>query len=340
MKKNKKSVVLFIAAVLFSFGFIIILRLVQNLNIFDSITVVFGVTNLLSVLSIFYLFDKILESNSTKSIGQLKKSLIPSFVFSLLVTIFIALSLYLLGCYTISWIKGWNVTNMINLIESGAIISLSVGLFICCTVFFYTTWRQAIDREQKLREENLRYQYRTLKAQVNPHFLFNSLNTLSEIVYEDAEKADNYIQKLSGIYRYILDNENVDLIPLGKELDFISKYFELQRERDGNKIELKIQVRDSEKFRIVPVSLQILVENALKHNSISQNNPLRISIYQEGMLIVVSNNIQRKNTLDNSYGTGLANLKERVKLTTGKEVVVNEESHKFIVKIPIITIIE
>ncbi|MCC8197174.1 MAG: histidine kinase [Tannerellaceae bacterium] len=339
MKKNKKSIVLFVAALLFSFGFIIVLRLVQNLNIFDIRTVVFGVTNLLSVLSISYIFNKIISNNSTKSIAQLKKSLIPSFIFSLIATIFIALSLYLLGCYIISWIKGWCVASMTDLIGSGA-ISLSIGLFMCCIVFFYTTWRQAVDREQKLREENLKYQYRTLKAQLNPHFLFNSLNTLSEVVYEDAKKADKFIQKLSGIYRYILDNEDVDLIPLNKELEFVTKYFELQRERDGNKIDLKIQVSDSEKFRIISVSLQILVENALKHNSASENNPLKINIYKEDAFIVVSNNIQRKNTLDNSCGTGLANLKERVKLITGKEVVINEENYKFIVKMPIITITE
>lgn len=337
MKKNK-TIILLVAAVLFSFGFIIIMRLAQNLNISDITTAVFGVTNLLSILSISYLFNKILASNSTKPVAELKKRLIPSFVFCLLSTIFIALSLYLLGNYTIFWIKGWSMTNMTNMIGTGAIISLSVGLFICCTVFLYTTWRQAINQEQKLREENLRYQYRTLKAQVNPHFLFNSLNTLSEIVYQDAKKADNYIQKLSGIYRYILDNENIDLIPLSKELEFVTKYFELQRERDGNKIDLKIQVSDSEKFRIIPVSLQILVENALKHNLVSENNPLKINIYKEDTFIVVSNNIQRKNRMDNSYGTGLTNLKDRIKLITGREMVVDQENNKFIVKTPIINI--
>lgn len=338
MKKSKKSVVLFVAAVLFSFGFVIILKLVQNHNLFDITTIVFGTTNLFSVLSIYYLFNKILNSNSTKSIAQLKKRLIPSFAFCLLATISVALLLYLLGNYTIFWIKGWNVANMTNWISPGAIISLSTGLFIGCIIFFYATWRQAITREQKLREDNLKYQYRTLKAQVNPHFLFNSLNTLSEIVYEDAKKADNYIQKLSGVYRYILDNEDIDLIPLSKELEFVTKYFELQRERDGNKIELTIQVSDSEKFRIIPVSLQILVENALKHNSVSEHNPLKINIYKKDAFIVVSNNIRKKNSVNNSSRTGLTNLKDRIKLITGRETIVDQENNKFIVKIPIINI--
>jgi LytS/YehU family sensor histidine kinase len=234
--------------------------------------------------------------------------------------------------------KGWGMENFINRIGSRAIISLSVGLFVCCIVFFYTTWRQAIEREQKLREENLKYRYRTLKTQVNPHFLFNSLNTLSEIVYADAKKADNYIQKLSGIYRYILDNEETDLIPLNKEIEFVKQYFDLQKERDENKIQLDIDLKNTDKFKIVPVSLQILVENALKHNVISEEKPLKIHIHGDDGYISISNNMQRKSTLNNSSGTGLSNLNERVKLITGKEIIINQNNNQFTVKLPLINI--
>lgn len=335
---KQKTRALLVIAALFSFGFSMIISLSENLSPFDVTTVVFGITNLLSVLNIAYLFIKILGNNSKKSIAQLKKELIPSFVFSLLATLFIALTLYYSGNYVLFRIKGWGMENFINRIGSGAIISLSIGLFICCVVFFYTTWRQAIDNEQKLREENLKYQYKTLKTQVNPHFLFNSLNTLSELVYEEPKKADSYIQKLSSIYRYILDNEETDLVPLEKEITFITNYFQLQQERDGDKISLDIDIPNIGKYRIVPVSLQTLVENALKHNSASENNPLKINIYEEGLFIVVSNNIQKKNTLDSSYGTGLFNLKKRIKLITGKEMIVSRENNKFIVKIHVIDI--
>lgn len=338
MKRSIKLILFLVAALLFSFGFIVIIRLSQSMSPFDITTVVFGITNFLSVLSIGYLFMKLLSSHSTKSTEQLKKQLIPSFIFSLLATLCIALSLYYSGNYILFRMKGGGMENFINKIGSGAIISLSTGLFICCVVFFYTTWRQAIGREQKLREENLKYQYRTLKTQVNPHFLFNSLNTLSELVYEDSGKADRYVQKLSGIYRYILDNEEADLVLLDKETTFITDYFHLQQERDGDKISLDMDIPNIGKYRIVPISLQILVENALKHNSSSENNPLKINIYEKGLFIVVSNNIQKKNTLDNSYGTGLSNLKERVKLITGREMIVSRENNEFIVKIPVIEI--
>ena len=338
MKKNQKTIALLVYALLFSFGFSMVVSLSESLSSFDITTVVFGITNLLSVLSIGYLFINILTSNSKKSVTQLKKSLIPSFVFSLLATIFIALSLYYLGNYALFRIKGWGTENFINRIGAGAIISLSVGLFVCCIVFFYTTWHQAIEREQKLREENLKYQYRTLKTQVNPHFLFNSLNTLSEIIYSDAKKADNYIQKLSSIYRYILDNEKTDLIPLNKEIEFVKQYFLLQKERDENKIQLDIDFENADKFKIVPISLQLLIENALKHNVISEENPLIIHINGDNKYISISNNMQRKNTISNSPGTGLSNLMARVKLITGKEIAINQENNRFIVKLPLVDI--
>ena len=339
MKKNNKKIFLLLAgAVLFSFGFSMIISQLDTHNPFDVTALVFGITNLLSVLSIGYIFIKILTINSTKSSVQLKKSLIPSFVFCLFSTIFLALSLHYLAGYVLSLIKGWSTENFFGKIGPGAIISLSVGLFVCCIVFFYTAWRQAIDREQKLREENLKYRYKTLKTQVNPHFLFNSLNTLSELVYVDAKKADNYIQKLSGIYRYILDNEETDLIPLNKEIEFVRQYFDLQRERDENKIRLIVDCKDVDRFNTVPISLQILVENALKHNAISEECPLVIQINNDSEYVLVSNNIQRKSILDGSPGTGLANLQERVKRIARKEVIINQKDNHFVVKLPIVEI--
>ena len=202
--------------------------------------------------------------------------------------------------------------------------------------FFYVLWQKSVKKEQKLREENLKFKYRNLKSQVNPHFLFNSLNTLSEIVYEDSKKADNYIQKLAGIYRYILENEDTDLIPLDKEIEFVKQYFSLQKERDNDKILMDIDIYDAGRFKVIPVSLQILVENALKHNSMTQENPLKIQIYYSNGYVVVSNIIQKKNIFESSPQTGLSNLKERVKLIVGKELIVGRDNNHFLVKLPVI----
>ena len=339
----KKIFVYFVIAVIFGFGAVIITRILHGANPFNIETLVFGITNLFSIMIVEYLFEKMLDRNSKKTVEQLKRRLIPSLLLTLIATAVIVLSFYLFGNYVYFRIydtaNGMYQTSILQVITSmpkGATIGLLGGLFLCCTVFFYATWRQAIEREYKLREENLKYRYKTLKAQVNPHFLFNSLNTLSEIVYTDAKKADSYIQKLSGIYRYILDHEETDLIPLDKELEFVRQYFDLQKERDENKIQLEIDFKDADNFKTVPISLQILVENALKHNAISDEKPLTVRISGEDNYILISNSIQRKSTLSNSSGTGLSNLRERVKLITGSEVIVNQKNNQFTVKLPLV----
>jgi len=211
-----------------------------------------------------------------------------------------------------------------------------VWLMFFTIAFFYVLWQKSAKREQALLEEKLRFQYSNLKAQVNPHFLFNSLNTLSELVYHDAKQADQFIQHLSGIYRYILDHENKDLVALDQEIEFVKQYFILQQAREADKMFLEIQAQNTDQYLIIPVSLQLLVENAIKHNSCSKGSPLRIKITSENDYVIVSNNIQRKSIMENSTGIGLKNLKERVGLIIKKELIHHEDHNEFIVKMPVI----
>ena len=340
MKTNKKTTV-FIKALIFSTVFSIIIKWWQSRDPFQPSTILFGIIILLIVLIALstgnLFFQKILE----KPVKQVKKIILPAFFLYLLVILLISLLVIGVCNYVFYLIMGIDTSNFMNQLLQVefpyAIRSYSKWLSIAAFAFFYVAWQGAVNREQNLREENLKYQYSTLKNQVNPHFLFNSLNTLSEIVYVDAKKADNYIQKLSGVYRYILDNENTDLVPLKKEIELVQQYFELQKERDGNKIRLNLDIKNIENSQIIPVSLQILVENALKHNATSEEHSLIIHIYSELGYIVVSNNIQRKNILTDSLGTGLLNLEKRTKLITGKELIINQENNKFTVKIPIVS---
>lgn len=212
---------------------------------------------------------------------------------------------------------------------------LLLWLFFFSIAFFYILWRKSVTREQQLREEMLKYQYQTLKSQINPHFLFNCLNNLSEIVYEDPVRADNYIQEISKIYRYIIDNEESRMVPLKNELDFVNRYFNLHQVRDKEKILLNINIPGIEKYRIIPVSLQLLVENAIKHNSFSVRSPLKIDIIGNDGMITVSNNSQPKNTLEPSTCKGLNNLRERIRLIMNKEIIVQESVERFSVRIPI-----
>ncbi|MCT4643357.1 MAG: histidine kinase, partial [Carboxylicivirga sp.] len=150
----------------------------------------------------------------------------------------------------------------------------------------------------------------------------------------DAQKSDHFIQDLSSIYRYMIENEEIDLVDLDVEIAFVQQYFNLQQARDGQKIKLEIDIPYSKGVKVVPVSLQILIENALKHNMKSKEKPLRIKIEMKDGFIEVSNPIQKKNILEDSTKTGLTNLKNRINIVTGKELIINNDNQRFTVKLP------
>ena len=209
------------------------------------------------------------------------------------------------------------------------------GLSFGAVIFIVILWQDALRREQKLREENLIFQNETLRNQVNPHFLFNSLNTLSSLMDTQPDTSKIFISRLSAIYRYILDNSHKDKVTLKSELDFVSDYFDLHKIRDEEKIVLRIDVPDAEQFWIIPVSLQILLENAIKHNIATRDNPLDIKIYLRDKNVIVSNNLQKMATQMKSMKIGLKNLAERVSLVTGKELIIEETENDFTVKVPL-----
>jgi two-component system, LytTR family, sensor kinase len=222
-----------------------------------------------------------------------------------------------------------------NLEMKSFTIATLIGFAIGALVFFYSQWSDALKREQKLAQEKLIFQYETLRNQINPHFLFNSLNTLSSLVRTNPDLSEEYIQKFSGIYRYILENQESNLVPLSQELQFVRDYFSLQKIRDEEKINLSIEINNEGSLQVPPVSLQLLVENALKHNSATRNNPLDIVIYNEGIdKLVVSNNIQPKTSITASSRKGLKNLNERSRLILNREIEILQSENFFVVKIP------
>lgn len=215
-------------------------------------------------------------------------------------------------------------------------IATLVGFAFGAVFFFYTQWEEAVKRAQKLKEEKLVFQYETLKSQVNPHFLFNSLNSLSSLIKTDPDLSEKFILKLSSVYRYILENSEKETIPLSTELEFVENYFALQKIRDGEKIKMTIEIVEVENLTVLPVSLQLLIENALKHNSATRNQPLRIIVHNEGIdKLVVRNNIQSKMQLGGASKIGLKNLNERSKLIMNRTIEVIETPEEFIVKIPV-----
>jgi two-component system, LytTR family, sensor kinase len=339
MNRNKK-VIAFFTSLIFSIVFSILFKWGQTGNPFKPETIMYGIIIFLNILIMGSVAYRSFQKYSNKPPNHVKKNILPSFLLFVLIALAVSLSVVCIGVFTFYLIKGLDTTHFLKQLFqvelSGAIKQFAIWILIGSAFFFYIIWRKAIEREQMLREENLKYKYQNLKSQVNPHFLFNSLNTLSEIVYEDAKTADNYIQKLAGIYRYILENEEIDLVYLNKEIEFVKQYFDIQKVRDNDKVLLEIDFQDADKFKVVPVSLQILVENALKHNSRSEKLPLKIRIERSNDNVMVSNNIQRKNILEKTSKKGLLNLKERVRLILDKDLIIEEDNNQFIIKIPVI----
>jgi LytS/YehU family sensor histidine kinase len=259
----------------------------------------------------------------------------------ILACFFVAMILFLLLQYAVLIIKGESLSYVIsNFIHHGFRTwyrSVVSGLSGGAVIFVILLWQASLQREQKLREENLIFQNQTLKAQVNPHFLFNCLNTLSSLIVTNPDTAERFIGRLSQIYRYITENSTRDKVSLERELDFIHDYFFLHKIRDADKIILEESVSGSEKYEILPVSLQVLVENAIKHNMATREQPLVIKIYLEDGMIVVKNNLQKMSGTLKSTGTGLKNLSERIRLLTGKEILVNESQNEFTVKLPLLS---
>lgn len=223
-------------------------------------------------------------------------------------------------------------------IITAILIAIFIGTFMHGREFLFA-WRQSAINEERLRNENLTSKYEALKNQVNPHFLFNSLNTLSSLVYNDQELAAKFIHKLSGVYRYVLESKDKELVDLNTEIVFLKSYIFLQKIRFGDNLKVNLNLPENSNFKVPPLSLQMLIENAIKHNTISKEEPLAIDLkLKEGNYIAVENNLQKKNRLkDKSSEIGLNNIKARYEFLTDHEVRVTNNGKSFKVELPVIT---
>lgn len=205
------------------------------------------------------------------------------------------------------------------------------------SIYFMNELRQSVEEKEMLKRESLYAQLNALKTQVNPHFLFNNLNTLCAIIPDNPRQAVDFVQQLSKVYRHILDVKDEQSISLKDELDVLKAYGFLLKTRFGNNLTINIHVPDEKlQKKIAPLSLQLLMENAIKHNIISANKPLKIDVYALNGNIIVSNNLQVKNQVNESTGSGLDNIRNRYKLLSGKHVEVTESDADFTVSIPLI----
>ncbi len=221
----------------------------------------------------------------------------------------------------------------------GTIILMSVIVGFYETAFYMNALNLSVKEREKLKRQNVESQLEILKSQVQPHFLFNSLNTLASIIPEEPEVAVQYVQNLSKVYRYILEIKDKKLIPVYEEMKCVHAYLFMLETRFGENLHCNVDLENIEDNHfIVPLSIQMLVENAVKHNVISTKRPLMISITSESGMLKVCNNLQLKDQQVISTGTGLENISNRYEITAQKKVLIHEDDETFSVQIPLIEV--
>ena len=202
---------------------------------------------------------------------------------------------------------------------------------------FFKALKKSLLEVEKYKTESTNAQLQNLKNQLNPHFLFNNLSVLTSLVYKNQDKATAFINELAKVYRYVLDTKNSELVPLQEELDFINHYIYLQKIRFEDSVLFEIKIEESKKSAyLLPMCLQMLVENTIQHNETSQANPLKILIYTENNTLVIENPIKPRSNVADSTKMGLKNIEQRYSFFTDEKVIVSNNGGIFKVILPLI----
>jgi hypothetical protein len=210
--------------------------------------------------------------------------------------------------------------------------------------YFFDKWKKNLIEKETwekekalLQKERLNAQYENLKNQLNPHFLFNSLTSLNSLIHEDRQLASQFLQQLSRVFRYVLENRDKELVTLETELTFINRYVFLLKTRFEDYFSVNFNIAPQAQARhIVPVTLQVLIENVVKHNSINEENSLRIDVYTKGDYLIVSNNRNPKTLVETSNRMGLENMKALYGYLSDNSIEVIEADREFTVKLPLL----
>jgi LytS/YehU family sensor histidine kinase len=215
-----------------------------------------------------------------------------------------------------------------------------VNLFLNCVnaiVYFMDKLKKTQVEAEQLKKITAEAQFEALRNQINPHFLFNCFNVLSSLVYKDADTSAKFIGQLSNVYRYLLYNQDKKVVTLKEELEFLESYLFLLKIRFGeNLVVLNNITCDTDKYYVPPVVLQMLIENAIKHNVISKKSPLEIMLKSENSSLTVSNKLQEKEVKEESTYIGLKNIKSRYLFLSNKTVNIEKTDEWFNVKIPLL----
>jgi len=292
-------------------------------------TVLYGVN-----LSVYLVFDK----KYGKEVYKISR-LILGFVSSVIATL---CAVFLLRIGEDVLVEGESFTAFLNN-ETPRNYIIPFVITVVVSLFFISFYSFKALQEKKIKQQKIiagtaNAKYESLKSQLDPHFLFNSLNVLVSLIEEDTDKAQKFTTSLSKVYRYVLEQKDKDLVSLEEELAFAKTYMLLLKMRFENAIDCTIpeKVRNLE-AKIVPLSLQILLENCIKHNIVSEQQPLHISIVESINTLTVTNNFQEKRSLNKSSGIGLKNITERYQILSTRTILINQSKSEFKVELPLLT---
>ena len=205
-------------------------------------------------------------------------------------------------------------------------------------IYFYNKYQKTRVKESQIVAKNQMAKFESLKNQLDPHFLFNSLNVLTSLIGENPQKAEKFTTRLSKVYRYVLEQKDKDLTSLDEELKFANSYMQLLQMRFEDAIEYHVpEAASNPELKIIPLSLQLLLENAVKHNVITSREPLRINIYEDGGYLVVENSHNPKASLEKSTKVGLKNIQQRYDLVSSSKVQIESNKKYFKVTLPLLS---
>ncbi len=298
------------------------------------LTMMYTIVLYMANAAVFIILNKVFRKDKY----SLKRLLI-GFVSSFAVTV---VFMVLLRIVTVVLIKQRSFAEFLeNETIANYVVSMLITLFISLAIhafYFYKQIQENRVKEQRVIAGTASAKFESLKNQIDPHFLFNSLNVLSSLIEENPENAQRFTSSLSKIYRYVLEQKDKELVSLSEELDFARTYMKLLKMRFEDSLFYELPEVDIDpEMKVVPLSLQLLLENTVKHNVVSEKKPLYIKIFIDGNYLGISNGFQKKEVLQDRQGVGLQNIVSRYAIITDRKVLVEQNEKTFTVKIPILT---
>ena len=282
------------------------------------------------------LYDNMIQNRYPEITQSRKRVLLKSLVVVLVMSPAVLLIFLLFDALNI---LGYSLHN--EDLKEGLFLGFAVNLIFLTlweAMYLMEKYKENLAEREILQQMSLQQEFDVLKSQVNPHFLFNCFNTLSSLIVEDPQRADSFLNELSKVYRYLLRNNESSLSTLQNELSFIESYFNLLKTRHGDAVQFQLEIDKRYNHYLLPsLSLQLLVENAVKHNVLSKNKPLMIDIFTTAAnRLVVSNNLQRRTKKGPSNRIGLDNIRTKYDLLRQRGFQVMEDGRSFTVVLPLI----